>query len=293
MSAGTIAVIGLGAMGGPLVAHLRERGETVLVSDLDESLVAAAVALGAEEVQFADVRSRADWALLSLPGPVEAETVVEQLLASSDEESRLAGIVDLTSSDPSVSRDLAGRALAAGTRYVDAGVLGNPPLARTGSLILLIGAQADEVAELDALLAAISRLQFPLGERGAGHAAKLAANELFTAQVAAMAEALTVLDATGADTAVFLEALSATGGRGVGLADIGSTMVGEPPATGFALRLAAKDVRLLHSLAGGLERELPVLAGLEQLFREASVDRPGEDYTRVYQHLAGSAAVGS
>lgn len=291
MTAGTIAVVGLGAMGGPLVAHLIERGERVLVSDLDEARVAAAAALGAEAVSIDRAAALADWVLLSLPGPAAVEAVVGQLLAPGAGESRLSAIVDLTSSDPSVSRGLADRARALGTRYVDAGVLGNPPLARTGSLILLLGAPAAEVAELDEMLSAISRLQFALGERGAGHAAKLAANELFTAQVAAMAEALTVLDATGADTDVFLEALSATGGRGVGLADIGRTMVGEPPATGFALQLAAKDVRLLHALAGGFERELPVLTGLHQLFDAAAAGRPGEDYTRVYHHLADTAMV--
>lgn len=283
----TVAIVGLGAMGRPLVDHLLEHGSAVLVSDIDEARVAGAVEAGAEAVGLEEVGTRADWVLLSLPGPKEAEIVVTRITRSVVAgEGRLNGLVDLTSSDPAVSRRLAESSTEQGLRYIDAGVLGNPPLARTGSLILLLGAEADEISGLEELLSSISRLWFPLGKPGSGHAAKLAANELFTAQVAAMAEALSMLDSMGTDIAVFLEALSATGGRGIGLADIGSTMIGHPPELGFALQLAAKDVRLLKELVGSLGREFPVLSGLDRLYGAAAEARPADDYTRVYQHLS-------
>jgi 3-hydroxyisobutyrate dehydrogenase len=172
-------------------------------------------------------------------------------------------------------------------------MLGNPPLARTGSLLLLLGATEIDARPLMPLLSLVSRKVFHLGRIGGGHAAKLAANELFTSQVAAMAEALAVLGALGVDHDVFLDALSATGGRGIGLADIGKTMLDEPPATGFALRLAAKDVALLDALAGNSRVSAPVAAALAGLFAAAAENNGDADYTRVYHHIVETQMGGS
>jgi 3-hydroxyisobutyrate dehydrogenase len=286
MSITTVAIVGVGAMGGPLASHLLERGLSVLAYDADPARVDAVVDDGGTRLtDLSTVRQLADWVVLSLPGPAETAVTVDEILAGS--RATMRGILDLTSSEPSTSRELHERAATQSVRYLDAGVLGNPPLARTGSLILLLGGGEDDQSWYAEILEYVSRAQFALGAPGGGHAAKLAANELFTAQVAAMAEALTVLDGVGADSGIFLDAIASTGGRGVGLADIGRTMVGEPPASGFALRLAAKDVRLLHGLSSELGMQLPVLAGLTSLFAAAADTAPTEDYTRVYQHLAG------
>ncbi|WP_082495983.1 NAD(P)-dependent oxidoreductase [Agreia sp. Leaf335] len=292
MSSPTVAVIGVGAMGGPLALHLIERGLSVWAYDADSTKVDAIVEAGGTRLSdLGSVRRVADWIVLSLPGPAEVAATVDQILAGGGDVTR--GILDLTSSEPSTSRELHGQAARSSLRYLDAGVLGNPPLARTGSLILLLGGGGDEIDWYGEILELVSRSQFALGTPGAGHAAKLAANELFTAQVAAMAEALTVLDGIDADTTVFLDAIASTGGRGVGLSDIGRTMIGDPPPAGFALRLAAKDVRLLSELATELNLDLPVVTGLASLYGAAAEATPAEDYTRVYQHLTGRGAQAS
>lgn len=286
MTNSTVAIVGVGAMGGPLASHLLERGLSVIAYDADPARVDAVVNDGGTCLtDLSSVRHLADWVVLSLPGPAEAAATVDEILSGVG--TTMRGILDLTSSEPSTSRALHERAAERSVRYLDAGVLGNPPLARMGALILLLGGGEDDQSWFAEILEIVARARFALGTPGAGHAAKLAANELFTAQVAAMAEALTVLDGVGADSNIFLDAIASTGGRGVGLADIGRTMVGEPPAAGFALRLAAKDVRLLHGMSSELGMDLPVLAGLASLFGAAADTAPTEDYTRVYQHLAG------
>lgn len=285
----SVAFVGVGAMGGPLAEHVLEQGWQVFVYDADPTRVEAVVAVGGKElVDLGTARDKADWIVLSLPGPAEVAATVQEILAGSGTTARARGILDLTSSEPSTSRALHEQAQTRSIGYLDAGVLGNPPLARTGSLILLLGEREEGLEAYREVLDVVSRATYWLGQPGAGHAAKLAANELFTAQVAAMAEALTVLDGVQADTGVFLDALASTGGRGVGLADIGRTMVGDAPAAGFALRLAAKDVRLFLAMSADLGVELPVLSGLATLYSAASESTPTDDYTRLYHHLARS-----
>lgn len=278
-----VGVVGLGAMGGPIVEHLLETGTAVVVFDEDPRKVSDQVARGARAAaSVAALADDVDWMLLFLPGPREVSAVAAGILAGPR---RVKGIIDCTTSDPTVSREVGEGLASAGVLYADAGMLGNPPLARTGSLLLLLGATESDARPLMPVLSLVSRKVFYLGRIGGGHAAKLAANELFTSQVAAMAEALAVLGALGVDHGVFLDALSATGGRGVGLADIGRTMLDEPPATGFALRLAAKDVALLDSLAGNSRVSAPVAAALAGLFAAAAENNGDADYTRVYQHI--------
>lgn len=285
-----VGVVGLGAMGGPVVEHLLEIGASVIVFDEDPSKTSGLVQLGATATtSAAAMADEVDWMLLFLPGPREVSAVGSEILAAPR---RLKGIIDCTTSDPSVSRGVGKRFAQAGVLYADAGMLGNPPLARTGSLLLLLGSTEADAGPLTPLLSLVSRKVFYLGRAGGGHAAKLAANELFTAQVAAMAEALAVLGALDVDHNVFLDALSATGGRGVGLADIGKTMLGEPPATGFALRLAAKDVSLLDALAGNAGVPAPVAAALAGLFAAAAENDGNADYTRVYQHIVQTRGKG-
>lgn len=278
-----VGVVGLGAMGGPIVEHLLEIGTGVVVFDEDSRKTRDLVQLGASAAaSAAAMADEVDWMLLFLPGPREVSAVGSEILAGPR---RLKGIIDCTTSDPTVSRKMGEKLAVADVLYIDAGMLGNPPLARRGSLLLLLGATEADARPLMPLLSLVSRKVFHLGRTGGGHAAKLAANELFTSQVAAMAEALAVLGALGVDHGVFLDALSETGGRGVGLADIGKTMLNEPPATGFALRLAAKDVALLDALANNSRVSAPVAAALAGLFAAAAENNGDADYTRVYHHI--------
>lgn len=286
-----VGVVGLGAMGGPIVEHLLETGPGVVVFDEDSRKAGDLVRLGARAAtSISAMADDVDWMLLFLPGPREVVAVAAEIQSGPR---RLKGIVDCTTSDPTVSRDVGERLASVGILYADAGMLGNPPLARNGSLLLLLGATEVDARPLMPLLSLVSRKVFHLGRIGGGHAAKLAANELFTSQVAAMAEALAVLGALGVDHDVFLDALSATGGRGIGLADIGKTMLGEPPATGFALRLAAKDVALLDVLAGNSRVSAPVAAALAGLFAAAAETNGDADYTRVYHHIVETQMGGS
>lgn len=278
-----IGVVGLGAMGGPIAHHLIDIGDSPVVFDEDVDRMAEFTLRGARAASSAeDVASTVDWVLLFLPGPAEVMATSAGIRTA---DAAPTGVVDFTTSDPSVSVAVHDELVVRGIRYLDAGVLGNPPLARSGDLLLLLGCAESDAADAEQVLAKVSRRTFFLGRPGAGHAAKLAANELFTGQVAAMAEALTFLRSIDGDQSVFLDALSATGGRGVGLADIGRTMLSEPPATGFALRLAAKDVTLLKGMADSTGVDLPLVRALTELFAGAAATDGHSDYTRVYQYL--------
>jgi 3-hydroxyisobutyrate dehydrogenase-like beta-hydroxyacid dehydrogenase len=281
-----VGLIGLGAMGFPIAQRLLDRRRHLVVFDVDAGRIDEVVRLGGSGASSpAVVAAMAQTVLLVLPGPKE---VREALLGPGGlltGTTRPGLVVDLTTSDPAMSREMAAVATASAVDYVDAGILGNPPTARDGRMILLTGGADAALAAAEQVLPDISATRHHVGGVGAGHTAKLAANELFTAQVAAMGEALAILLAAGVQQEAFLAALAGTGGRGAGLADIGTTMLGDPPAVGFALRLAAKDALLTSRLASEHGQPSPLADALAATFNGAAAQHPTADYTSVYQHI--------
>lgn len=281
-----VGVIGLGAMGFPIAERLLDRRRDLVVFDVDPGRVEKLVRLGAAGASSpAVVAAMAQTVLLVLPGPNEVREALLESGGLLHATTRPGLIVDMTTSDPTVSREMAAAAQAVGASYVDAGVLGNPPTARDGNMILLTGGLDAAVAVAEDALCEISSARHHVGPVGSGHTAKLAANELFTAQVAAMGEALAILDAASVHQLTFLRALAGTGGRGSGLADIGTVMLGQPPAVGFALRLAAKDARLTARLANENSQPAPLAEALATTYEGAAADHPMADYTGVYRHM--------
>lgn len=278
-----VGLVGVGAMGEAIARRLLDQGFQPVVCDLDVRRVDALVQRGAVGAGTpATVVTLAGTVLTALPTPeaVDAAVLGQHGLATGAQAGTV--VVDLTSSSPDMSRTVSDALAARGAGYLDAGVLGNPPTAEAGTMTLLVGGDGRHLEQVRGVLDAISGRVWHLGAVGSGHAAKIVANELFLAQVAAMGEALGVLERTGGDPDTFLEALAGVGGRAVGLADIGRTMRGDPPPVGFALRLAAKDARLLAELASGAGADAPLSSALRRLYASAAESWPDEDFTRVY-----------
>jgi 3-hydroxyisobutyrate dehydrogenase-like beta-hydroxyacid dehydrogenase len=292
-SAPPIGIIGLGAMGQAVAARLLDQGHSLAVHDIRPEAAAALAGRGARVAASpAEVAgwSRTVLTLLPDPAAVRAACLGSDGLFSAATADHL--VADLTTSSPELSRELAARFAARGTGFLDVGVLGNPPTARVGKMTLLVGGEKEHVARARPVLKVLSANVRHLGPPGAGHVAKVAANELFLAQVAAMGEALAVLEAAGAAAEPFLEALACTGGRGVGLADIGRTMLGPAPVAGFALRLAAKDAGLLNELAHQVGHPAPLAGVLRELYAGAAAAAPDQDFTGIFQYARGLRARG-
>lgn len=279
-----IGLVGAGAMGHAIGQRLLVRGFRPVVYDIEQAradLLVEAGAIGASSP--ATIAELAGVVLTVLPNPEAVERAVlgPRGLVSATRSGTV--VVDLTTSSPDVSRRVAGELERKGASYVDVGVLGNPPTAAAGTMTLLVGGEERHLKAVRPVLEAISASIRVLGPVGAGHTAKLVANELFLAQVAAMGEALSVLEASGVDPDVFLEALAGVGGRAVGLADIGRVMRSQPSAAGFALRLAAKDARLLAEMAVAAGHPAPLATALRDLYGAAAEREPEADFTGVYR----------
>jgi 3-hydroxyisobutyrate dehydrogenase len=104
--------------------------------------------------------------------------------------------------------ELAAEAQARDLRYIDAPVTGLPEDAARGTLTLLVGAEAADLAAATPLLGAISKRILRFGDVGTGTAYKLIINMIGAVQIASLAEGVAIAEKAGLDLAVVAEAIA-------------------------------------------------------------------------------------
>lgn len=155
-----VGFIGLGNMGTPMSRRLVEAGYSVAGTDLSAPNRQRLEAAGGTAVETAaEVAAGSDVLILMLPN----SDVVEAVLLDGGVAAALpaaAVIVDMSSSEPLRTRDLAGRLAADGlARLVDAPVSGGVGGAERGTLTIMAGGEADTIAELADVLAVLGRVR--------------------------------------------------------------------------------------------------------------------------------------
>lgn len=208
-----VGLIGAGVMGSAIGARLLECGSTLAFFDRSADAGADLVAAGARRASSAaDAAEGATFVITSLNSADIVETAVFGADGVASGGAAGALIVDMSSIDPARTRTMAERLLAeCGMRWVDAPLSGGAPAARTGTLTLMLGGAANDVAAAEPLLALLSARRTHMGGPGAGQTAKLVNQILCAANFLSVAEAVRFAEAQGMDAALIPDALA--GGR--------------------------------------------------------------------------------
>lgn len=245
----TVAFIGLGAMGAPMIERLHAAGHLVRGFDAADS---ARTSVGAKGVPVrgtvVDAVSGADVVALMLPD----SSVVESVLGDLESSGTLAPgmvVIDMSSSEPLRTRALAERLEGLGIAMLDAPVSGGVRGARAGSLTVMVGGDAVLAERFRGLFEALGRMVYA-GAIGSGHAVKALNNLLSATHLLVTGEAMMIGERFGIEPDVMLSIINGSSGRS------GSTENKWPnfilPGTydsGFALRLMLKDMKIAVDLA--------------------------------------------
>lgn len=253
-----IALIGAGAMGGAIGARLLAQGQNLCVFDLDPEKVAELTAKGATAARSgADAAAQSDVVITSLNGPgiVEAAIFGPEGVAEGAAKGTL--VIDMSSIDPGATKALAARASDAGLRWVDSPLSGGAPKAATGTLTLMAGGDAQDVADAHEVLQHVASNYTHMGPVGAGQTTKLINQVLCGLNFLAVAEATQLALDAGVDAAKIPQALQ--GGR----AD--SAILQE-----YMPRYVARDYRR----TGRIDNMVKDLNGAQDLARQTNTAMP-------------------
>src|SRR5215469_5269751 len=239
-----VGFVGLGNMGMPMARRLAAAGYHVRGYDVSAEIMREIGGLDGFTPAPGLTGLGTDVVLLSLPDSdvVEHVLLAEGLLDSVPEGGM---VIDMSSSDPARTRDLAARAAESRVALIDAPVSGGVAGARAGSLTIMVGGSAEAFELARPMLAAIGKRVVHAGDVGAGHAVKALNNLMSAAHLVVSSEALIAGRRFGLDPAVMLEIINGSSGRS------GSTenkwpnyVLTEKYDAGFSIRLMVKDMKL-------------------------------------------------
>lgn len=242
----TVAVIGLGTMGGAAAARLVAAGASVRGYDPSPSARQRAHEAGVDD--FDDATESvvgANIVILSLPGPADVVRTAADVLGAAAEDTI---VVDLSTIDPDSARAAADS--LSGPTYIDAPVLGRP--SRCGTWTLVAGGPAAAIDRVRPLLeATIARAVVRIGDVGSGSVVKLLNNLMFGAINAVTAEALQLSSRAGVDPKLLADTIAESGAATVSglFRELGDKIPAGDYSPAFALGLLHKDNRLVMRLA--------------------------------------------
>lgn len=282
-----IGFIGLGQMGTPMSTRLVEAGYTVQGFDVSPDRRTALEAVGGRAVDTAaDAAAGATAVILMLPNSaIVTEVLLRQGLLPAMPAASL--VIDMSSSQPDVTRELAATTSESGVALVDAPVSGGVRGAKAGTLTIMFGGTGEQFGQCKGLLAVMGKSLVHAGDVGAGHAVKALNNLLSASHFAATSEAISIGRRFGLDPAVILDAVNGSSGKNWSSEFKFPTYVlPESYTSGFALRLLVKDTQIAVDLARHVGQPAAHAEATLRLWQQAAEALPADaDHTEIAPYV--------
>lgn len=265
----TVGFIGLGNMGGGMAGNIQKAGYPMVVYDIREEATKPLLEGGARLASSpAEVARLSEITLTSLPGPNEVEQVATGLEGVLDGINPGGIYVDLSTSRPTLIREIEPRFRQKGCHVLDAPVSGGKSGAATRNLAVMVGGERDIYDRIKPILDAFGDKVFYAGSTGAGSVCKLMHNMIGHGVRQAIAEGLTLGVKAGVEPEALWECVRRGSlGRMSGLHEgIARTVFrGEFEPASFALSLSRKDVGLATELGREYNVPMPIANLVEQI----------------------------
>jgi 2-hydroxy-3-oxopropionate reductase len=287
-----IGFIGLGIMGKPMAKNLLKAGHELVVFDVNKENVDNVCAAGAKAgASSADVASQIPLVITMLPNSPHVKAVVmgENGVLESAKPGTI--LVDMSSIAPLASQEIEKACATKGIKMIDAPVSGGEPKAIDGTRAIMAGGDQKGFEEVQPVLLQMGSTAVYCGAIGAGNTTKLANQIVVGLNLAAVAEAFTLVKKAGVDPQLVFEAI-----RG-GLA--GSTvlnakapmMIAGNFKPGFKIDLHIKDLANALDTAHGVGAPLPLTALVREMMETLHAGGFGQDdhsaLAKYYAKLSG------
>jgi len=268
-AAPSVAVVGVGVMGGAIATRLLETGARVAVFDREASKTQTLAEKGARAAaSAADAARGAPFIITSLNSPkvVEAAVFGPEGVASAADAATL--LIDMSSIDPESTRALAARFREeTGGRWIDCPLSGGAPGALSGRLTVMAGGDPADFERARAVMGRLTANYTLMGPIGAGQATKLVNQVLCAIQFQAVAEAVALAERAGVSAERIPSALA--GGRADSriLQEFGAKMARRDYSPTGRLDNMLKDLDGVQALARATQTPLPATAIVAEIHR--------------------------
>jgi 3-hydroxyisobutyrate dehydrogenase-like beta-hydroxyacid dehydrogenase len=284
----SVAVVGLGAMGGRIARRLLAAGEEVTVWNRTAERAAPLAEAGASVAATPAAAARsANWVITMLADPSALLEVMSRPDGLAQGLRAGQTLVEMSTVGPSTVRQLVD-IVPPGVEVVDAPVLGSISEVDAGTLRIFVGGSDEAAASVRPLLEPLGQ-PLHVGPLGAGASAKLVANTTLLGTMAVLGEALALAKSLGLDPDAAFEVLSTTP-LSAQAERRRPVIEGAEPPVRFRLALATKDADVIvdEGRRAGVDAEITKVAAAR--FRAAEEAGDGDrDYAAILRRSVSPA----
>ena len=269
-----IGWIGTGVMGTSMCGHLLSAGYHATIYNRSKAKLKPLLERGAVEASSPrDVAAASDvtFTIVGFPSDVRAVTLgPDGTLAGAKPGSTL---VDMTTSEPALAKEIYETAKAKGVHAVDAPVSGGDVGAKEARLSIMVGGDPEIVKALLPCFEAMGKTIVHQGAAGAGQHTKMVNQVLIATNMIGVCEGLLYGYKAGLDLDKVLQSVGTGAAGSWSLNNLGPRMIAGNFEPGFFVEHFLKDMGIALSEAKRMKLSLPGLALAEQLYR--AVDAQG------------------
>jgi 3-hydroxyisobutyrate dehydrogenase len=175
-------------------------------------------------------------------------------------------LVDMTTSEPSLAREIAEAAKAKGVGSVDAPVSGGDVGAKNATLSIMVGGEASAVEAVLPLLECMGKTIVHQGPAGAGQHTKMVNQVLIATNMIGVCEALLYGYKAGLDLKTVMQSVGGGAAASWSLNNLGPRIIDRNFEPGFFVEHFIKDMGIALDEARRMGLALPGLALANQLY---------------------------
>jgi 3-hydroxyisobutyrate dehydrogenase len=287
-----IGWIGTGVMGRWMCQHLMDKGYSATVfnrsREKTKPLVDAGAAYAESPCAVAE-KSDVVFAIVGFPRDVREVFLAERGALAGSRPGML--FVDMTTSDPSLAREIYEAAKAKGVASIDAPVSGGDVGARNAALSIMVGGDAEAVEAARPLFECMGKTIVHQGPAGAGQHTKMVNQILIATNMIGVCEALLYGYKAGLDLETVFKSVSVGAAGSKALEVLGPRIMARNFEPGFYVEHFIKDMGIALDEARRLGLALPGLALANQLYLAVQAQGYGRKGTHALmlalEHLSG------
>src|ERR1700722_16480044 len=265
-----LGFIGLGVMGGNMVARLLDKGHTVTGYNRTRSKAQWLIDKGMLFADSAKAVAAASDVTFSMVTNAAALTAITEgpdgLLAG-----RGAGkfYIDMSTVSPDVSRAVAAKVREKGADMIDAPVSGSVITLQQGKLSVRSGGRKERFERLKPLLLEIGPRATHVGDNGVALAMKIAINLSLAVQMVAFSEGVLLAEKSGIPRDIAVDVLTHSAVASPMIQYRGPFVLQQPEEAWFDVNMMQKDMLLAMELGRKLNVPVPTTAVSNELLTAA------------------------
>lgn len=267
----TIGFIGTGVMGKSMAGNIQKVGYQLAIYTRTKEKAKELLNNGAYWCETAaELAQKADiiFTIVGEPADVEEIYLGENGLLSNCRPGQI--VVDMTTSKPSLARDIYEKATEKQISALDAPVSGGDVGAKNGTLSIMVGGEKSSFEKVLPIFEALGENIVYQGGAGAGQHTKMCNQIAIATNMIGICESLVYAKEAGLDPEMVLKSISSGAAGSWSLSNLAPRVLKGDFAPGFFVKHFIKDMKIALEEAEKMDLNLPGLSLAKQMYDELS-----------------------